>query len=554
MLARLLACAATLGLAAAQSPLNTIPTPAPTAWFLWTGCVEPMVFFNLTVNTPVTVQGLEVRLDNLAGFDGSIDVYVTNPGITTHAGNETNAATWTLRASGPVTAAGQVTPVRVGLMPGIVLQPGTYGIGVRYRGVRAEFLQGTGANQTFSTAELTLTAGSVQALAFTSAAATPFVWLGRIHYAVGNVAHAAAAHTSFGTGCNAVHGSFYQRFACSTTAAAALNGRSISLVPTGNGYVVVPGTGVTFVAPTAAAGALPANDDGETMVALTNPLPIPGGSTQQLFVHTNGYVSVASNTAPLPNNFTPFVPGLLGAPATAWWSWHDYNAAEAGSGTIKFEEVGSLVLITWQDVESWPAVQGTTPVVNRSTWQFQFDTATGIVNYVWQTITPQGTSVDGDEHVVGYSPGGPSPDNGPIDITTLTSVALTQPEVLPLRLAATGLPTLGNPVNYVTSNETGQNLGLFFFCTQAIPSPGFDLTVLGMPGCAAHVDIATGVGNVISNLGLPGSSMTVTLPIPATPASLLGAEFVGQSVWLDPTANAFGATTSNGLRTRLGGF
>ncbi len=554
MLARLLAAVSLFGVVAAQSPLNTIPTPVPANWFLWTGCVEPMVFFNLTINTTVTVQGLDVSIDNLAGFEGNVDLFVTNPGITTHVGNETNAAAWTLRGTGPVTAAGQVTPVRVGLMPGIVLQPGSYGIGVRYRGVRAEFLQGTGANQTFSNAQMTLTAGRVQALAFTSAAATPFVWLGRIHYALGSVAHAAAANTTFGNGCNAVHGSFYQRFPCSTTAATALTGRAISLIPSGSAYLVAPGTGVTFVAPTAAAASLPANDDGESMVALTNPMPIPGGSTQQLFVHTNGYVSVASNMLPAPNNFTPFVPGLLAAPVTAWWSWHDYNAAEAGSGTIKFEEVGSLVLITWQDVESWPAVQGTTLVVNRSTWQFQFDTATGIVNYVWQTITPQGTSVDGDEHVVGYSPGGPSPDNGPIDITTLTAVSLSQPEVLPLRLAATGLPTLGNPVNYVTSNENGQNVGLFFFCTTAIPAPGFDLTGLGMPGCAAHVDIATGVGNLISNLGLPGTSMTVTLPIPASPASLIGAEFVGQSVWLDPSANAFGATLSNGVRTRLGGF
>jgi hypothetical protein len=325
--------AACLGIAAAlsaQSPLNTIPTPIPTQWFLWTGCATPNVYFNLTVNTAVTIQGLDVSLDNQPGAEGTVEVYVTNAGITTHVGNETNQANWTLRGSGPVVSAGQTNPARVGLTPGIVLQPGTYGIAVRYLGVRAEFLQGTGSNQIFSNTELTLSAGVVQALGFTSGVASPYVWLGRIHYLTGTGTHVAASNTSQGQGCNTVNGSFYQRFTCSGPAATALNGRSISLIPTGVGYVVVPGTGVSYIAPTAAAGSLPANDDGETMVALTTPFPYPGGVAQQLWVHTNGYISVASNTTVFPNSFTPFVPGLLNAPVTAWWSWHDYNPNESG--------------------------------------------------------------------------------------------------------------------------------------------------------------------------------------------------------------------------------
>jgi hypothetical protein len=196
-------------------------------------------------------------------------------------------------------------------------------------------------------------------------------------------------------------------------------------------------------------------------------------------------------------------------------------------------------------------VQGTTPVVNRSTFQFQFDTSTGAVHYVWQTITPQGTAVDGDEHVIGFSPGGPSPDAGPIDVTNVGSPVLTTPEVLPLRLTANNQPLLGGSVDYVTSNETGLSLGLFFL--SVVQLPGIPLDFLGLPGCAAHVDIASGVGNVIANNGLPGTSMTVTLPIPNTPA-LLAFEVFGQSVWLDAAANAFGALTSNGVRSRIGNF
>ncbi len=74
-----------------------------------------------------------------------------------------------------------------------------------------------------------------------------------------------------------------------------------------------------------------------------------------------------------------------------------------------------------------------------------------------------------------------------------------------------------------------------------------------LPECAAHADIGQGIGNIISNLGSPFPGMSVSLPIPAAPP-LLGVQLFGQSVWLDPVANAFGALVSNGLRTTIGNF
>jgi hypothetical protein len=445
-----------------------------------------------------------------------------------------------------------MTPTRVGLTPGIVLNPGSYGIAVHYVGIRPAFALGNGTNQNFSNTEMSFVGGRTQALAFTSGVFSPYIWYGNIYYSLGNTPHGVASHTPYGRGCYDVNGSFYQRFSCAGPASTAMTNRSLSLLFTATGYVVTPGgPGVSYVAPTPAALSLPTNDDGETMVALTNALLYPGGLTQQLWVHTNGYVSVASNNTMNPTNFIPFVPGMLDAPQTAWYSWHDYNTAETGSGTIKFEEVGSFIYITWQDVESWPALNGTNPVVNRSTWQFQFDTATGNVNYVWQSITPIGTALDSDEHVIGFSSAGPSPDNGAIDITTLSSIVLTTPEVQALKLRATPAPVLGNLVDFTTSNETGVNIGVFFVCAASLP--GIGLGVIGMPGCDAHADINQGVGNVISNLGAPFPSMTVQLQIPTLP-SILGVQLFGQSVWLDPLANPFGALVSNGLRTTVGNF
>jgi hypothetical protein len=368
--------------------------------------------------------------------------------------------------------------------------------------------------------------------------------------------HACAEAVKYGTGCNTVRGSAHQEFTDSSVpsaagaASAALTNRQLLFLPSGTGYVMLPGT-ATFLPPSGAAVALPSNDDGETAITPTLPFQYPGGITTQLFVHTNGFVSVASNnTIPGGLNYVPQIPGMLAATSTGWWSWHDLNPTEAASGQIVWEEVGSIVAITWQGVESYP-----TTAANPSTFQFQFDMLAGTVTILWQTIDAVGGSgfLEGDDWVIGYSPGGPSPNGVAFDITTLTATALAFPEVFPLALDTSSKPLLGTTIDLVTSNETGQNLGINFVSVVGIPAPGFDLSILGMPGCVALLDINAGVGNVISNLGLPGISMNVSFPLPPNPA-LASIKIYSQSIWLDPLANPFGATASNAIEMTLGNF
>ena len=83
--------------------------------------------------------------------------------------------------------------------------------------------------------------------------------------------------------------------------------------------------------------------------------------------------------------------------------------------------------------------------------------------------------------------------------------------------------------------------------------PGIDLGIIGAPGCAAHVDITQAVGSVISNLGVPGLSMTFPFAIPGS-TTLLGFQLFAQTVWLDAAANPLGILTSNGVRTTVGSF
>jgi hypothetical protein len=314
---------------------------------------------------------------------------------------------------------------------------------------------------------------------------------------------------------------------------------------------MVPGTAAGFVPPSPAAVALPPVDDNEATIALTVPFTYPGGSATQLYVHSNGYISVGSNQT-LPGGFNdiPEIPPMLAANNTAWWSWHDYNPTEAGSGQIVYEEIGTLMIVTWNGVESYP-----TTAVNPSTLQFQFDEASGQVTVIWQTIEAVGGTgfLQGSDHIIGYSPGGASPNTGAFNIATLVSQVLPFPEAFPLTLATTQKPLIGTTVNLDTTRETGNNLGINFVSVTQIPAPGFPLAVIGAPGCSALLDINAGVGNLISNLGLPGVSMSIAFPIPNNPI-FAGLSIYSQSIWLDPLANAFGALVSNALDMKLGNF
>lgn len=567
---------AVLGLSAmaiAQSPLTVIPTgitggTSGTNYYVWSPVPTSSQFlFNLTVNTAITLQAIATPVFSPVGTIGQLEVYLTNPGITTYVGNETIAANWTKVASGQITGngtSGSITntltrtscQMAVATSGGYLLNPGSYGVAIRYVNINP-ITPSAPAGQVFSNAELSLSGGAWEYSAWGTpvapnvSAANAWMFRGLIYYANGAFPHACALATNYGTGCNTVNGSFYQQFTSinpAQAASTALQGRSLSMTYTGTGYIVQPGT-AAYIAPTGAATALTLADDGEQQVTLPIPFVYPGGVATDLWIHANGIVSVASNSSIVAPT-QPDVAPMLAAPATAWFNWHQFNPAEAGSGQVKWEQVGNILCITWDGVESYPA--GT---VNQSTIQFQFDTATGNVNYVWQAITPVGGSgvARWDDTLYGFSPSSPSPATGQIDIATLSSLVLTVPEQLPLQVDTSAKPLIGSTININTTRETGLGVGLNFVTTGNFPAPGIDLAIIGAPGCPALVDINTGVGNVISNLGLPGLSMSVAFPLPNNPV-FAGLYVYSQSVWLDPAANAFGAITSNGIEMLLGNY
>lgn len=541
------------GVANAQSSLQIAPTGGQYIW------VPPPTnagfFFDLVLNTTVTFQGVTFPTYTPIGQANGMQMWVTNPGTTTYVGNEANPAVWSQVGSGTSVVPAAPSPPSVCFTAGVTLQPGTYGIALFAQNCNNLFGYDPAnpIQQVFANADMTVTVGSVTYGGFAGALAN-YMFTGTLFYAPGVAPHTCASKQTYGTGCNAVSGSFYQKWTTNAAMATSLNGRKLSLLFNGVNYTLVQGT-VSYIPPTAAATPLPANSSGETTVPLPSAFTYPGGSTTQFVIATDGYIS-PSSVLPFPGanySFFPYAPGMLNVTTPIWAvCWHNFNTTEVGSGLIKTEQVGNLFIVTWDNVESLPG-NNVTANPNPCTFQAQFDLVTGDVHYVYQSMTTIGGSQSYDDTVVGYSPGGPSPDTGPINVTTVTALVLPATEVMPLQLAVSAAPVLGTSIDFVTSSESSQGLGINFLSLSQLPAPGVNLSILGAPGCFALVDPNAAVGNLISNLGAPLPSMTVTLPIPLS-STLSGFQLANQSIWLDPAANAFGMTTSNAISMTLGLF
>ncbi|MBZ0152554.1 MAG: hypothetical protein K8J09_13595 [Planctomycetes bacterium] len=353
----------------------------------------------------------------------------------------------------------------------------------------------------------------------------------------------AAGHTGFGRGCYQHSTSFYELFSPAT--GFDLSGSALTMLPTGSGYTVVSGLGA-FLPPSGAATDLALVDDAEATATLAAPFAFPGGTTTALQVCSNGFVSVGSNGVA----YLPDVSQLLDAPHTGWWSWHDFDPTQGGQ--VLFEQVGGIACVTWNGVYS----RGTT---TPETMQFQFDLNAGSVSIFWVSISGQGNDL-----LVGYSPGGLSQDPGATDLSaslpaSFQVVAIDHPGVtLTADPAPISTATTGTVVTYTTDFMSelapGVYVGLNVLSLSSIPAPGLDLTVLGAPGCAAFV----GSIDLAQAMVGPTPSQSVTLAIP--PGIGIGTLIFSQSVVLVPPfsqpngQNAAGLLTSNGLQTLISAF
>ncbi|HEX5053130.1 MAG TPA: hypothetical protein VFZ65_15250 [Planctomycetota bacterium] len=334
----------------------------------------------------------------------------------------------------------------------------------------------------------------------------------------------AATVQTVGTSCGECASTIYEEFGAGGFD---LGGRSMTLTLSGGTYTAQE-TPAAFVPPTGPSLGL--TDDSQATVVLPFSLPYPGGSTNQLVVCSNGFIS------PVNGNGTAFTPSasafLAGLPRWAA-AWHDFlpNA----SGNVLVDSSPSQVLVTWSNVPHF----GNSLT---STFQYQF-LPNGTVRMLWTSMT-----VAGNGYVVGWSPGAVVQDPGSRDLSATLSVPFTlcSGSFSGIGLGVSDRPILGTMIEWqITGIPAGSGFAaLMRSVTQA--APPIDLTAAGMPGCFAHV-----LAPIATLYGSPGSSVQQAEMIPNN-ASLIGFVLVGQAISYSPPLTPLGLVASNAIVLTLG--
>jgi hypothetical protein len=97
------------------------------------------------------------------------------------------------------------------------------------------------------------------------------------------------------------------------------------------------------------------------------------------------------------------------------------------------------------------------------------------------------------------------------------------------------------------TRQASRSLALLVPAAPARRHSPLDLTSAGLTGCTLYVS-----GDLVLPLAPSGGVALLPMPIP-NDATLLGAELYNQAFVVDPPANPFGATASNGTAARIGG-
>lgn len=541
-----LALAALATTAAAQSPLLTLTGGTNQ------GNIGNNIFFNLQVNQTVTINRIDFLCgaNTVASSSGILDVYL---GPTTYVGNHLNSSLWTLVASATGVTVSPSAIVSGTLGTPLCLGPGNYGVALKSTNFNHGYTNGTGTNvpgsgtnQTFSTAEMTLRAGANQNTPWTSILNEPRVWNGGIYYTLGGTPITVAAWERYGSGCYKWFHSFYEIYGNPSTSfdlKATTGTNSLRLKFVGTGYQVGPfvsGTG-TFYTPTGAATNL--NLGQNTAASITTPFPVlyptPNGplTTNSLEVCDNGYVSpVTGNGAVAVPSTTTFLNGLPRWAA----AWFDFDPSLAGQVNFEVDPSNQQFYVTWVGV---PDVAAAT---TSNTMQIMFRTG-GDVEFRWKAMS---LNIGGTNPcLVGWTPGAAVQDPGITDISAITAAFTTGPtDNPPLALDLTARPKLGSTLTFQTSSiPVNTNIGALLIAAGP-QNPPLDLGFIGAPSCFANVDLTTAV-----SFPFPITGSTASYPIPlANNPTFNGVLVYCQTVTITPGYNSFGGLTSNGVRVLCG--
>ena len=162
------------------------------------GSLGGQVFFDMTVLNPsgINLGQIAVSTGEAGGF--TLSVYTK---ATTYVGFTTNLGAWTLLTSGPGVGAGLNMP-SIADVTDVLIPPGTYGVALVLSSTHGfDYTNGTGANQNYSNADVSIATGAANNVAWTGTAFTPRVFNGTLRYncvGPGPVAYCTAGTSSNG--------------------------------------------------------------------------------------------------------------------------------------------------------------------------------------------------------------------------------------------------------------------------------------------------------------------------------------------------------------------
>jgi hypothetical protein len=400
-------------------------------------------------------------------------------------------------------------------------------VAIAHNGVALNTTIGTASNQTYSTSQMTLTAGGSWNPVFGSSVTQPRVFNGSIYYTSQT---GAAGYEQYGFGCYDLSIAFYESFQAGTFDLGGNPVNSISLTPNGSGGYGVAAGSNAWHTPTSSNLGL---TDDSVSAAQTLPFVFhgPGISTNALYVGSNGRLWF---TPQWNTSGSPTVTDLHNAGPSICPGWTDLDPSAGGTITAETDAGNGRFYVTWDHVPEWGSA------ANVATMQVEIRSS-GAMEMRWR-----GMSIN-QGIITGFSQGNGAADPGSIDLSTSLPFD-TGPYLAPLNLTASARPRLGTTVNLITSNLPGNStigVQVFSFLQH---NPGNSLQQYGMPDCWQYV----GFDSVL--FVVPGNgTLNRSLPIPST-TSYVGAMLYSQAVVFASGFNPIGALTSNGLTLRLGSF
>ncbi len=336
---------------------------------------------------------------------------------------------------------------------------------------------------------------------------------------------ACASVTSDGVGCVTRFASFYESM---TATAMDLAGKRVVATANSGGYSLqtLPGNGISLAA---AAVMLPLGNDDSIVFG-----------SYGLCIGSNGWVArgPGNSIAPVPQ---PAV--LLNQINQQISAWTDLDPSDPASGFVYYHEPApGVARVVWAGViapgnfvPNWFQI---TWNVFSGDWEIEFGTLATNNPTPW---------------LVGYSPGGPSLNPGPSDVSTFGAPThlLSAFDVLPLTIAAIGRPVQQNvAVQFNATTTNVEPTALLHIGIIGLTDPHLSLAFLGLPNdCWLHASLDA----FTTPVWFPTTTQNWNvLTLPALPASVNGFVFHTQAITFDN--NGLGPTTrvSNGLKCVVG--